>query len=59
MGGEGLFTGNFERYLKEGSGNGASVSVAAVLGEPGGGGSCTGDPEEYVEEGSGGKHLSP
>jgi len=33
----GPFTRNFERYLKEGSGNGASLSVEALSGEPGGG----------------------
>jgi len=30
------FTGNSERYLKGGSGNGASLSMGALLGEPGG-----------------------
>jgi len=36
--GEGvLFTGNSERFLKEGSGNGASLPMGALLGEPGGG----------------------
>jgi len=46
--------------LKEGSGNGASLSVGALLGEPRGegGGSFTGDPEGYVKEGSGNRHLS-
>jgi len=29
--------GNFNNYLKEGSGFGASLSVGAPLGEPGGG----------------------
>jgi hypothetical protein len=33
----GPFTRNFERYLKEGSGNGASLSVEALSGELGGG----------------------
>ena len=45
--------------MKEGSGNGASVSVGALLGEPGGGGTFTGDPEGYRKEGSGYGHLSP
>ena len=30
------FTGNSERYLKGGSGNGASLSIGALLGETGG-----------------------
>jgi len=40
--------------LKEGSGNGAPVSMGALLGEPGGDAPCsfTGDPEGYVKEGS-------
>jgi hypothetical protein len=33
-----LSTGSFEISLKEGSGNGASFPVEALLGEPGGGG---------------------
>jgi hypothetical protein len=32
----GPFIGNFERELKEGSGNGSSLSAGALLGEPGG-----------------------
>jgi len=35
--------------LKEGSRNGASLSVGALLGETGGGGFFTGDPEGYVK----------
>jgi hypothetical protein len=50
--GRGPFTGNSERYLKGGSGNGASLFMG------GGGGSSTGDPEGYVEQGSGVKLLS-
>jgi len=34
------FTGNSERELKGGSGNGASLSMGALLGEPGGGFLC-------------------
>ena len=43
----GLFTGNSERQLKRGSGNGASLSLGALLGEPGGGGSSAKDPVGY------------
>jgi len=43
--------------LKEGSGNRASVSVGALLGEPGGA-FFTGDPEGCVKKGSGDGHLS-
>jgi len=43
--------------LKEGSRNGASLSVGALLGDPGGGGSFTKDPEGYVKEGSGDGNL--
>jgi len=39
--------------VKEDSGNGASLSAGALLGEPGG----RGDPEGYGEEGSGDGHL--
>jgi len=45
--------------MKEGSGNGASLSMGAPLGEPGGGVSSPGDPEVYVKESSGYGHLSP
>jgi hypothetical protein len=45
--------------VKEGSGNGASVSAGALLGEPGEGGFFAGDPEGYGEEGSRDGHLSP
>jgi hypothetical protein len=55
-GGGVLFTGNSERFLKEGSGNRASLPMGALLGEPGGG-SITGDPEGYIKEGSGDGHL--
>jgi len=37
QGGGDPFPGNFERYLKEGSGNGASLPAGALLGELGGG----------------------
>ena len=40
----GPFTGISERYLNGGSGNGASLSMGALLGEPGGG-SFFKDPE--------------
>jgi len=40
------FTGNSERYLKGGFGNGASLSMGALLGEPGRG-SFVGGPEGY------------
>jgi len=30
----GCFAGDFERQVKEGSGNGASLSMGALLGEP-------------------------
>jgi hypothetical protein len=50
------FTGNSERFLKEGSRNRASLPMGALLGEPGGG-SVTGDPEGYLKEGSGDGHL--
>ena len=43
--------------MKEGSGNGASLSAGALLGEPGGG-FFTGDPEGYVKKGCGDGHLS-
>jgi hypothetical protein len=53
--GGGPFTGNFERKLKEGSGNGASVSAGALLGKPG-----RGAPLLWIrEESSGDRHLSP
>jgi len=48
--------GNFERWLKEFSGNGPYLSMGALLTEPGGD-SFTGDPEGYVKEGSGDGHL--
>jgi len=35
--------------MKEGSGNGASLSMVGL----------SGDPEGYVKEGSGNRHLSP
>ena len=41
-GGADLFPGNFERWLKEGSGNRASLSAGALLGELGGGASLLG-----------------
>jgi len=44
--------------VKEGSGNGASLSAGALLGEPGGGGSFAGDLEGYGKESSGDRHLS-
>ena len=60
LGNLGPFTGNFERWLKEGSRNGTSLSVVALLQEPGGGGgSFAGNPEGYVEESLGNEHLSP
>jgi len=43
--------------LKEGSGNGVSLSAGALLGELEGG-FFTGDPGGYVKEGSGNRHLS-
>jgi len=43
----GPFTRNSERYLKGGFGNGASLSIGALLGEPGGGGSFAEGPEGY------------
>jgi hypothetical protein len=47
--------------VREGSGNGASLSAGALLVEPegGGGGFVAGDPEGYGEDGSGDGHLSP
>jgi len=45
--------------MEEGSGNGASLSMGAPLGEPGGGASLPGDPEGYVKEGYGDGHFSP
>jgi hypothetical protein len=33
--GRGLIVGDFERQMKEGSGNGASLSMAALRGKPG------------------------
>ena len=36
-GGGGSITGDFERQMKESSGNGASLSMGALRGEPGGG----------------------
>jgi hypothetical protein len=44
--------------MKGGSGNGASLSMGALLGEPGGE-LLTGDPNGHVKEGSGDRHLSP
>ena len=32
----GLLTGDFERHVREGSGDGASLSVGVLRGEPGG-----------------------
>ena len=43
-----LFTGNCEREWKEGSGNGGSLFMGALLGEHGG-----------IKEGSGDGHLFP
>jgi hypothetical protein len=43
----GSFTWDFERWIKEGSGNGTSLSVGALRGVVAGG-SFTGDPEGYV-----------
>jgi len=43
-------------------GSRVSLSMGALLGEPGGGGgggSFTGDPEGYVQKGSGNGHFSP
>jgi hypothetical protein len=45
-----FFTGDFERQVKEDSGNGASFSVGALRGEPGRGAPLLGT---YVKEGSG------
>jgi hypothetical protein len=45
--GRGSSTRNFENTLKEGSGYGASLSMGALLGEPGGGGSFAGGPEGH------------
>ena len=53
------FTRNFERRMKEGSGNGEFLSVGALSWEPGGGDSFSGDPEGYVKDGSEDVHLSP
>jgi hypothetical protein len=33
--GGGSFTGDLDRYVKEGSGNGVSLSVGALQGKPG------------------------
>jgi hypothetical protein len=43
----GLFTGNSESLLKGGSGNGASLSMGALLEEPGGWSSFARGPEGY------------
>ena len=51
MGGGSPFTGNSVRGLKVGSGNRASLSMGALLGEPvGWRGFITGDPGRYVEK---------
>jgi hypothetical protein len=42
----GSCTGNYEIYLKEGSGCGVPLSMGALLGEPGGG-AFAGCPEGY------------
>jgi hypothetical protein len=42
LGGGDFFTGNFERQVKEGSGDGVSLSVGALRGEPGSGASLLG-----------------
>jgi hypothetical protein len=56
----GLFTGDFERRMKEGFENGGSLSLCGSLMRAAWrGGSFTGDPEGYVEEGSGDGHISP
>jgi len=56
----GSFTRDFERLIKEGSGNGASLSVGAQGNQEGGAPpSFTGDLEGYVKEGSGDRDLSP
>lgn len=52
------FTGDLERQ-KECSGNGASLSKGALLGESGGRAPSLGDPEGYVKESSGNRYLSP
>ena len=54
---EGPFTGNSERYLKGGSGGGASLSTGTLWTEPGGVLLIRG-PEVYIEEGSGDGHPS-
>ena len=51
----GSFARDFERWMKESSGNGVSPSVRGTWR----GGSFTGDPEGYVKEGSEDGHLSP
>jgi len=57
---EGLSTGDFERRMKGGSGDGASLSEEAPRRGPlGGGDSFTGDPGRYVQIVSGYGHLSP
>ena len=51
----GLFTGDSERQLKEGSGNIASLSMEALLGEPGGGAHLVGtlkDMKKALEMGN-------
>ena len=47
------FTGNFVRRLKGGCGNGASLSMGALLGESGGGGSFAKGPGGYERKGLG------
>jgi hypothetical protein len=55
----GVFTRNSERQMKDGSGNGASLSLygSSVRGTWRGA-PLLGGPEGYVKEGSGNRHLS-
>jgi hypothetical protein len=57
-----LFTRDFEKYVKEGSRNRASLSLSLSDNSERGtwrDGSFTEDSERYVKEGSGNRHLSP
>jgi hypothetical protein len=49
----GFFTRDFERQVKEGSGDGASLSVGALRGEPGRVAPLLGTYKRYVKESSG------
>jgi hypothetical protein len=53
-----FFTGDFERQVKEGSGDGASLSVRALRGEPGRGAPLLGTSKDMLKKALEIKYLS-